>query len=201
MIQLLIHVHLKPTRITRFLLLLPLLLSLLHLLLLLVSVCPSLNITVDRLHFLQNGEAYEQVASITAACTSKLPRLFRPQAIIRACSFGARARATDRANVKYRVFLKHVGSTMDTDEYDKRGKNLPRTYVRIFGFAFELQLLSCSFRMEWRMGQGWKMECNQFVEIDGRVFLAIDNYLDFIFQGLGSSVVECRRFRLFMKWK
>lgn len=95
---------------------------LLLLLLLLVSVCPSLNIIVDRLHFLQNGEAYEQVASITAVCTSKLPRLFRPQAIIRACSFGARARATDRANVKYRVFLKHVGSTMDTDEYDKRGK-------------------------------------------------------------------------------
>lgn len=89
---------------------------------------------------------------------------------------------------------------MDTDEYDKGGEKLA-TYVRIFGFAFELQLLSCSFRMEWRMGQGWKMECNQFVEIDGRIFLAIDDYLDFTFQGLASSVVECRRLRLFMKWK
>lgn len=45
------------------------------------------------------------------------------------------------------------------------------------------------------------MECNQFVEIDGRIFLAIDDYLDFTFQGLASSVVECRRLRLFMKWK
>lgn len=51
---------------------------------------PSLRLgrlsAVDRLRFLQNEEAYEQVASITAACTPKLPRFFRPQAIIKVCS-------------------------------------------------------------------------------------------------------------------
>lgn len=69
---------------------------------------PPSRFSTGWLFFKTKKRQNEQVASIIPACTLKLPRFFSSPAPS-PHNKGVLARATDRANFKYRVFLKHSG--------------------------------------------------------------------------------------------